>query len=316
MGYKRKQQGGFDRQGRVQEYIDNKDDYQKIYFRYFNYLYNLAITRFEWINLPEEILPSFIEDTLFWKGIGVFMKDEAIPEKPMYAFSNVNLGGDMDNYNIPNQRWSYTIHDIKELDKLNSVLVRDNMIGYPMCDFITMHAEAMTNLRLTRDINVFAQRTPVALGGTQDMKMTMKNFIDSYYKYIPFIPIKDTMDLDKIKAINMEAPFVADKIQALLKQEKASALCTLGIMSSDETKKERAITDEISANNEECALNRESALNLRKRACEQINRLWGLNVDVKFRMTEIININTIETNNPDNTKSEEGEENVNVYNEN
>lgn len=46
------------------------------YIQYYNRLTELAISMFEWINLPDEIDPRFLELLLFARGKAIFFKDE------------------------------------------------------------------------------------------------------------------------------------------------------------------------------------------------------------------------------------------------
>ena len=48
-------------------------------------------------------------------------------------------------------------------------------------------------------------------------------------------------------------------------------------------KKERLITDEVIRNQGGTVASRYSRLNSRKQACEQINKMFGLNIDVEYR---------------------------------
>ncbi len=255
--------------------------YDVFFVRYFMYLYNIAITRFEWINLPEEIVPSFIEKELFWNGKLVFFKDTAIDK---YAITNVNEAGQIDIYGHGDMRFAYAYNYMQEYNKSNSVLIYDNLSDYPAADFIMMHADALSNIRLSRDINVIANRTPVVIAGTSDMQLTVRNIFKKIHDAIPFLSVKDNvLDIDSIKALKTDAPILFDKLHILLKQEMSSALTFLGVYNSDTSKRERLVSGEVAANNGEIEMNRQNALFARKRACEQINRVFGLNIDVDFR---------------------------------
>lgn len=259
----------------------NKSKQDMYAMRYFQYFYNLALTRFEWNGLPDEILPRYIEELLFWNGDAVFFHEEVIEK---YGVMAVSLGGTLDTYSMPNRRFAYSHGYHAELDKTNSVLLRDSMSNYPLAEHIMMYSDSLANMRLTRDINIFAQRTPLTFAGTSDMQLSAKNLFKQYTDFVPFISVKDNvMDLDKLKVLNTGAPLVFNEITIAMRQEMVEALTLLGIDASDTTKKERMITDEVKGNTGEMEMNRNSALAVRLRACEQINKLFGLNLSVKFR---------------------------------
>ena len=68
----------------------------KLFF--FSQLHNLAVSRFEWENLPDEIQPFIMEDYLFWDGSCLMIYDETID---MYGITKYALMGEMDIYGYP-----------------------------------------------------------------------------------------------------------------------------------------------------------------------------------------------------------------------
>ena len=61
------------------------------------------------------------------------------------------------------------------------------------------------------------------------------------------------------------------------------ALTYLGIENVNTDKKERLVSDEVVNNMGDVEGERFTRLNARKQACDEINELFGLNVDVDFR---------------------------------
>ena len=52
-------------------------------------------------------------------------------------------------------------------------------------------------------------------------------------------------------------------------------------------KKERLVESEVGANDEQIEQARFNMLDARKEACKKINKMFGLNIDVKFRNDDI-----------------------------
>ena len=97
-----------------------------------------------------------------------------------------------------------------------------------------------------------------------------------------------------IKAINTEAPFIADKVMDYKKEIWNEALTYLGINNIMISKKERLITDEANSNNELINMNLQSFLIPRQEACKQFNKKYGLEgtkkeISVRVR-SDLINI--------------------------
>ena len=75
---------------------------------------------------------------------------------------------------------------------------------------------------------------------------------------------------------------MADKIYELKSQIWNEALTYLGISNLSIQKKERLITDEVQRNQGGTMASRLSRLNARRKACEEINAMFGLDIWVEY----------------------------------
>lgn len=250
---------------------------------YFYKYYNLCVTRYEWINLPAEIQPYFIEDVMFWRGKGLMIKDPVATENP-YAFMRCNLTGMMDIYNIPEDRYAFANTGyFQEYGKDDSVILWDTPLTMPKFYSVKIYAKAMANLWNTRDINIYAQRTPLVVAMSQENRLSYENFMTKYQQYIPVLKVDDYMNLDKIKVLKTDAPYLVDQLQHEMTVLESELLSELGIESNPIEKKERVVTGEVNGNDGKTEMYRQTGLMTRKRFCDEVNALWGLNVDVRFR---------------------------------
>lgn len=267
---------------RNKDFFAVKDQQQLYCARYYYYFLNMYMQSIVYENLPDEILPQAIERFFFEDGKCAFFKDDVVD---MYAIMRVNLGGMPDIYDIPEQRFAYANRVFRGLDKTNSVIGFDSYTEYPMSDLIYMHANSLALMRMTRDINIFAQRTPVVIASTADSNITTSNIINNYAKFIPVIQMdsKYIKDMDKaIRALDLKTPIVFDKLEVEMQKEKSAALTLMGIDSNAVDKSERMITNEVQGNNGEIEANRNARLQLRQRFVDEINRMFGLNIKVRF----------------------------------
>ena len=272
-------------------------------------LMNLALVRFEWKNLPAEIEPIFIEQSLFYNSIGAFVVDDVtnIP-----AFFNVNLTGNIDIYDFPEERQAYASNGYWEMyGKDNSVLVRDNPTMFPLCWTTMLYAQRLNNLWRTIDLNVYCQRTPTVIACTQDTRLSYDILSKQYESYVPVIKVADTMDLDKFKALSLDAPYVADKLQDQIRYTLAQYLTDLGYNNNAQQKKERLVSSETEGNNGEIEASRNVGLISRRRCAEQCNKLFGWNIEVVFRSDLLDEFNATIQNQAMNG----GVGNVNIHNE-
>lgn len=252
-----------------------------ITFYFFNAIMNLFVNRFKYTGIPDAIEPFFIERVMFFHGLGSFIYDDVAEE---YAFMKVNLSGTYDIYNIPQDRWAYASNGyMKEYGKDNSVLMWDSATAFPYYYTTCMYAEAMANVWRTRDINMFSQRTPVAIASSDDEKLSYQVLGDEYCNYVPVIKISDTINIKNLQSISLGAPYVVDKLEDELTVLWARVLTDLGYESNPSEKRERLISDEVAGNNGHTEGNRNLALALRERAINACNRLFGWNAKVEFR---------------------------------
>ena len=73
------------------------------FMQYYNRLTELAISMFEWKNLPDTVDVRFLELTLFSDGAAVFFRDEALGELAL----QVAMGGGLNVYRVPVNRRAY-----------------------------------------------------------------------------------------------------------------------------------------------------------------------------------------------------------------
>ena len=256
-----------------------KDDFEVIKSIFFYNIFDIFVNRYKWNRLPKEILPMFIEQTLFWNGLGVFIKDNIAG----YAFMKLSLSGMPDIYNIPVDRIAYTANGyIKEYGKENSCILWDNYSTMPFYYKALMYSDSMANTWKTKNINMYAQRTPVALSSSDNEKMSFEILGEEYNNYLPIIKLSDSLNLKDVKALNMGAPYIVDKCEQELRDLWSQVLTLLGYESNPVEKGERLVTGETAGNNGQIEANRNVGLTLRRRCADAINELWGLNVTVDF----------------------------------
>ena len=146
-----------------------------------------------------------------------------------------------------------------------------------------MYAHAMATTWRTKDLNMFAQRTPVTLVSTDEEKLTFEVIGEQYENFTPIIKLKDSINLDKIKSINLNAAYIVDKCELELRDLMSQVLTDLGYESNPIEKRERLVVGETQGNNGETEAMRNSALVMRQRCADAMNKMWGLNINVKFR---------------------------------
>ena len=265
----------------------------RTYLQYYNRLTELAISMFEWKNLPETVDPRYLEMCLFSDGMCVFFNDEVLG----FLALQVAIGGQLNVYRIPIERRAYASNGYQmNLTEENSVIIFNNYLHTNSMLDVEMFSKRLYNLDRAIDVNANAQKTPILIQCDESQRMTMKNLYKQYEGNEPFIFGSKALDVNGLKVLQTGAPYVADKLYELKVQYWNEALTYLGISNINTTKKERMITDEVTRNQGGVVASRYSRLESRRQACRQIKNMFGLNIWCDYRedfqdIQEVINEN-------------------------
>lgn len=252
----------------------------RTYLQYYNRLLELAINMYEWKNLPDTVDERFLELTLFSDGMAVYFRDDILGDLCLQCM----IGGQLDVYRIPIDRTAYATNGYQmPLNNQNSVIIFNNYTHTNSMLDVEMYARRLYEIERTIDVNVKAQKTPIIVRATENQRLTMKNLYMQYDGNEPFIFGDNNLDMDAIKVLSTNAPYVADKLNILKRQIWNEALTYIGIENSNTEKKERLVSDEVNSNLGGVAAQRFCKLNARRKAADQINKMFGHNIEVDFR---------------------------------
>lgn len=273
------------------KFIESLELNDRTYMDYCNRFRRIALSMFEWINLPKSMNARFLELCLYYNGKAALLKDKK------YGFINTKCAGTgyVNIYGLPTQLncYSYDFNskrtlytglnpvitekerELRENDEC--ILVQNNWESLPTVSSMELFAYRLYEAQRVCDTNIIAQKTPVLLIADETQRLFLENLYQQYNGNQPFIfGDKDQLGDKTIKSISTEAPYVADKITDYKKEIWNEALEFLGINSLQTEKKERLITDEANSNNELINLNLQSFLAPRQEACRQFNEKFGL----------------------------------------
>jgi hypothetical protein len=147
-----------------------------------------------------------------------------------------------------------------------------------------MWSNEITNIKRTYDVNIQAQKTPYLISVSDNNYNSLKGLFTRTNNYEPAIFIDKKLDLSAITVFPLNPPFIAKDLGDELRKKWNEVLTFLGINNNpNEDKKERMIVGEVESNNEFIDDNVDYMLHERQTACEAINTLYGLSVNVKLR---------------------------------
>ena len=261
------------------------------YTDYLNRFRRIALSMFEWVNLPKTMNARYLEQNLYYMGQASLLYDEK------YGYINTKCAGSgyVNIYGLPSKFNCYSYNyktmrelyvgpnpllndDQKEVEKNKEcILVMNNWDRVPTAGSMELYAWRLYLAQRSCDVNVSAQRYPVMVVGDEKQRLMLENLYSQYDGNKPFIfGNKNQLSSDMLKTINTEAPYVVYKLTEYKKEIWNEALTFLGINNMSVKKKERLTENESNENNELVNLNLQSMLAPRLEACRQFNELFGL----------------------------------------
>ena len=284
------------------EFFESLYDNQATFADYMNRLKKVAISIFEWVNLPESMNARYLEECLYYYGMATLLKDEE------YGFINTRCAtnGVINIYGLPTSLncFSFDFSRIKKLytglpmndgEDDTCILVMNNWDRIPTVMTMQLFAYRLYEAESAAMTNIKAQKTPILITVDETQRLMMENMYSQYDGNRPVIfGDKKQLQDGVIKAIKTDAPFIADSIMDYKRDIWNEALCFLGISNLQVEKKERLVTDEVNSSNELINLNLQSFLIPRQEACKQFNKKYGFEgtdkeISVRVR-SDLINI--------------------------
>lgn len=298
---------------RVKKFKDYQYVNDDTYYDYLERLKKIALSMFEWVNLPDSMDARYIEYCLYYSGQAALLKNK----DDIFINTRACSAGELNIYELPTQINCYSvgysetrkqydgydksIYDdktgkFKEIDpKDYCIYVLNNQNRYATAWTLELFAYRLYLAQRTADINITVNKLPYIVAVDDNQRLTMENLINQLDENKPAVfgtkELASTIK-DSLKVLPTNPPFIADKLNEYKKEIWNEALTFLGINNLNE-KKERLITDETNSNNELINLNLQSYLVPRKEACKRFNKLFGLTgdkaIDVKVR-SDLYNI--------------------------
>lgn len=252
---------------------------------YMNYWKNIAMNIFEWEGFPESVSPDLlsseiIEDWFFNNGDAVFFKDET----KGFLCLKVNKEG----FNVVGKPTAYRAWGNgfeKKLSPDKCVYMKNNETATPTALPLLYLCECLADIELTKKLRRNAHKTPFMLETAPETELTAKNI---YKKIDTDEPVlyrnKSRGEADVgVNVLNTGVEYINDKLNDEKNTYIAEILTLLGINNYVEDKAERVQSAEVEANQDYVAHSFRASLEKRQKACEEINKKFGLNLSVKYK---------------------------------
>lgn len=250
---------------------------------YLNRFRKIALSMFEWVNLPKTMNENFIEKCLFYNGKCAFLKDEEMGFINTKVCSNgyLNIYGlptklNCFSYDYSKSRDLFTTREAEEQELTDCIYVMNNTEVIPTISTLELYAYRLYMCDRVCDVNLSGQRYPIMILGDEKSRMTLENLYSQYDGNKPFIfGKKELLDENKMQVLRTDSPYIIDKVTDYKKEIWNEALTFLGINNMSIVKGERLTKNESQENNELVNLNLLSFLKTRQQACREFNELFG-----------------------------------------
>lgn len=279
------------------------------YYMFFNRMVEIYMNRYIWQNMPGSIDIPTLEYGLLMNGNVCFFHD-------MVMGFLCLMGTPSKHVDVYNYQTGYYVHTASGYNNHLSVSMfsehRTGVVIYAnymrQADVITImsYAERLADALRACDVNVATQKTSKIIGTTDSQRLTIINLMKEYTGNVPMMLVDKDLRIggDDHPVYDMTTPFVADKLWTYIQNLWNDFLTWCGIENANNQKRERLVEDEINSNYGNVEMSRNVGMATRKRACEEINHLFGLDIDVRFNSDLPTKLNLINLG---------GSENVNLY---
>ena len=279
------------------------------YFDYLERFKRIALSMFEWTNLPDSMDARYLERCLYYTGQAAMLYLEP------YGYVNTKsaTSGKLNLYGLPTRIRCFSYGEINTSRRVfngvsdavaeingyeddtddekstEAILVLNNWEGVATASTIELFAMRMATVERAIDVNIRAQKTPFVLITNDNERLSMMNALDQVEKNaMAIVGERNHFDPEAIRVLQTGAPFVADKLTDYKMGIWNEFLTFLGVDNISE-KRERLISAETMSNNECVNLNMMAMLKPREKAAKEFNQKYGKNIEVKLR-SDVYNI--------------------------
>lgn len=258
---------------------------------YLRVLQELAVNRFKWVGLPDSVNERFLEYTLMRRGLVVMYFDTDYDE---YLALQGAGAGPLNMYDDPTS-FRVTGNSTfvgKTVDASDCVPIWANVLRAPDWDIIMTYAKKLASIDRTIDINLRNARRSRVIVTDETGQLSAQNINNQIDSGSPVITVNNTGYAMMEHWTAFDLGIHPDQIVNLqISRQRIWNECMglMGINFANQDKRERLVSAEVGANDEQIDSMKNVILAERQRAVRQMNDKFGLSVDIKLR-TELPSI--------------------------
>lgn len=243
---------------------------------YRDWILNLAMQRYRWLNLPDTCDERYLEWILCTQGVATICYVDPLG----WISTQATTSGTPNIYDNPT-RWESIGNNghHANVNPSNGVLVWSNTLRFPEWNFIDIYAKRLAHYDIALEANLVQQNVPWIITGPYERTQDMIQMIKQAAGGEPAVlGLKGIENID-VNLLTTPVDFKGEEIQNAKLRTWGEVYTFLGIDNLDR-KGERMIEDEVNANNDPVNKRFLDGLTARRNAADLLNKRFGLDIQV------------------------------------
>ena len=245
------------------------------------YMLNRTNTMFKYTNLPSTIPSKEIELLLQTNGFGVFVKIE-----DDFYIVNGGLGGETDVYNRPTKAVisvpSLSYNETLEIG-IECIVINNDSLGVGLLPLYQKYSTVLNENMISMILANVNKRIVTLISANDDntvksAELYLKNIFDGKQGVIAESKLFDSLKVNT----NVSKDGTLKELIEFEQYIKASLYNEVGLSANYNMKKERITKEEFTTNSDSLFPLVDDMLNSRRKALEEINALFELDIMVEF----------------------------------
>lgn len=213
----------------------------------------LATSRFKWKSKdaqPKDHLSEYIEILLFLKGQCALFKDiDGWKVRCCVPTGGLDEFGQPASFTLTDYNGTNTI-TVKNDDE-RFIWIKNNSACIPTIFWVLKYCNRVAKLERTMDLNIDAQKTPYIIETSPEVHLSIQNIFKQIRQMDEVVYVDQKTGIkDNVKVLNLEVPYLVDKLYTQKVNEFNDLLNFLGINTVKEKTahilyKEAMATDEL-----------------------------------------------------------------------
>lgn len=248
----------------------------------FSRLMNVMLSRFKWNGLPASCNERALEITLAFYGYALFFNDENIG----FAHTPCTLSGPFNIYYESVNRRAYSYNYEKNYTIDDSVLIRGNLTMTPDYLILMNYAPKIADAIRAIDVHTQTLKKPYMVSCEERQKNSVIRALNDIADNEITVLSVPNAALNTLQVLNTGVQSYLGDMWANVKNMFNQVYSALGVANEFTSKKERLVVSESQGEQTPIRHSLESELECRRKACEEINKMFGLNVSVEANQLE------------------------------